>query len=89
MWRDRGQTYCSSGGLVVETQKPTVLEALSLGKSKTENTKAEVSEEQQTIPTEEIAPTSEQFNIKKAVDFSKEFVNFLIKLNDFVCLVSN
>lgn len=59
MWRDRGQTYCSSGGLVVETQKPTVLEALSLGKSKTENTKAEVSEEQQTIPTEEIAPTSE------------------------------
>mgnify|MGYP003087914082 FL=1 len=59
MWRDRGQTYCSSGGLVVETQKPTVLEALSLGKSKTENTKAEVSEEQQTIPTEEIAPMSE------------------------------
>ena len=59
MWRDRGQTYCSSGGLVVEIQKPTVLEALSLGKSKTENTKAEVSEEQQTIPTEEIAPTSE------------------------------
>ena len=59
MWRDRGQTYCSSGGLVVETKKPTVLEALSLGKSKTENTKAEVSEEQQTIPTEEIAPTSE------------------------------
>lgn len=59
MWRDRGQTYCSSGGLVVETQKPTMLEALSLGKSKTENTKAEVSEEQQTTPTEEIAPTSE------------------------------
>lgn len=59
MWRDRGQIYCSSGGSIVEAQKPTVLDALSLGKSKTENTKAEVSEEQQSIPSEEIAPVTE------------------------------
>ena len=59
MRRDRGQTYCSSGGSIVEAQKPTVLDALSLGKSKTENTKAEVSEEQQSIPSEEIAPVTE------------------------------
>nr|WP_314740220.1 penicillin-binding protein 1B [uncultured Haemophilus sp.] len=58
MWRDRGQVYCSSGGAIVEAKKPTVLEALSLEKSKTENTKAEVSEEQN-IPAEEVAPTGE------------------------------
>lgn len=58
MWRDRGQVYCSSGGAIVEAQKPTVLEALSLEKSKTENTKAEVSEELN-MPVEEVAPTGE------------------------------
>lgn len=56
MWRDQGQRYCTSTGNVVES-KPSVLNAISLGKSKTENTTADVSEDQQTIPNEEIAPT--------------------------------
>ncbi len=59
MWRDRGQRYCTSAGAVIEAEKPTVLEALSLSKPQTENTKAEVPEEQQAVPTEEIAPTAE------------------------------
>lgn len=56
MWRDQGQRYCTSTGNVVES-KPSVLNAISLGKSKTENTTADVSEDQQAIPNEEIAPT--------------------------------
>ena len=56
MWRDQGQRYCTSAGNVVES-KPSVLNAISLGKSKTENTTADVSEDQQAIPNEEIAPT--------------------------------
>ena len=56
MWRDQGQRYCTSAGSVVES-KPSVLNAISLGKSKTENTTADVSEDQQAIPNEEIAPT--------------------------------
>lgn len=56
MWKNRGQRYCSTAGNVVETLRPTVLEALSLKKAKTENTKAEVSEDQQAVPIEEIAP---------------------------------
>ena len=56
MWRDQGQRYCTSTGNVVES-KPSVLNAISLGKSKTENTTADVSEDQQTIPNVEIAPT--------------------------------
>lgn len=56
MWREQGQRYCTSTGNVVES-KPSVLNAISLGKSKTENTTADVSEDQQAIPNEEIAPT--------------------------------
>lgn len=56
MWKNRGQRYCSTAGNVVEAPRPTVLEALSLKKAKTENTKAEVSEDQQAVPIEEIAP---------------------------------
>ena len=56
MWRDQGQRYCTSTGNVVES-KPSVLNAISLGKSKTENTTADVSEDQQAIPNEESAPT--------------------------------
>ena len=56
MWRDQGQRYCTSAGNVVES-KPSVLNAISLGKSKTENTTADVSEDHQAIPNEEIAPT--------------------------------
>ncbi|WGE52448.1 penicillin-binding protein 1B [Actinobacillus equuli] len=57
MWRDRGQHYCTGAGNIVEASKPTVLDAISLNKSKTENTKADVAEDQQALPTEEIAPT--------------------------------
>ncbi len=56
MWRDQGQRYCTSAGNVVES-KPSVLNAISLEKPKTENTTADVSEDQQAIPNEEIAPT--------------------------------
>lgn len=56
VWKDKGQRYCTGSGNVVEA-KPSVWDALSLSKEKQpQATKAEVAEDQNPTPTEEIAP---------------------------------
>ncbi|OOR98248.1 penicillin-binding protein 1B [Haemophilus paracuniculus] len=55
VWRDKGQRYCTSAG-VVEAGKPSVWDALSINKEKENlNQKAEEAE-QQSAPSEEVAP---------------------------------
>lgn len=55
VWRDKGQRYCTSAG-VMEAGKPSVWDALSINKEKENlNQKAEEAE-QQSAPSEEVAP---------------------------------
>lgn len=55
VWRDKGQRYCTSAG-VMEAGKPSVWDALSINKEKENlNQKAEEAE-QQSVPSEEVAP---------------------------------
>jgi penicillin-binding protein 1B len=57
VWRDKGQRYCTGGGVVVEAAKPTLLDALKPSKQENTNTKAEEAEGKTAIPADEIAPS--------------------------------
>lgn len=56
VWKDKGQRYCTGGGSVVEA-KPSVWDALSLGKDAPQAQPNRADEAEGQAPIEEVAPT--------------------------------